>query len=98
MTKLLFILAVSLLTPLASAGLAELTTSELKLKKLLGDGTPDPIPLWPGRPPKFAENAPAEVVTDEARIRMISVPTISPYLPPKEKSTGMAVIVCAGGG
>lgn len=75
-----------------------MTPSELKLKKLLGEGAPDPIPLWPGKPPKFMENAPPEVVTDEARIRMISVPTLSLYLPPKEKRTGMAVIVCAGGG
>jgi acetyl esterase/lipase len=98
MTRFLFILAVSLLPLLASAGAAELTASELKLKTLLGDDTPGPIPLWSGKPPKFVENAPPEVVTDEARIRMISVPTISPYLPPKDKSTGMAIIVCAGGG
>ena len=35
---------------------------------------------------------------EHARIRMISVPTISPYLSPKDKRTGMAIIVCPGGG
>jgi dienelactone hydrolase len=43
------------------------------------------------------ENAPPELVED-SRIRSVSVPTITPYLPPKEKRTGMAIIVCAGGG
>jgi endo-1,4-beta-xylanase len=87
-----------LLAPLAALHAAEPTPAETVLKKLLGDGTPDPIPLWAGKPPKFVENAPPEVVTAEARIRMISVPTISPYLPPKDKSNGMAIVVCAGGG
>ena len=96
--KTFLLLAWLLLAPFAVVEAVELTPSELKLKKLLGDCTPDPIPLWPGRPPKFMENAPPEVVTDEARVRMISVPTLSPYLSPKDKSTGMAVIVCAGGG
>lgn len=77
---------------------AELTPSELALKTILGSGTPDPIPLWVGKPPRFAENAPPEEVTGEARIRMVSVPTISVYLPPRDKRTGMAVVVCAGGG
>jgi acetyl esterase/lipase len=98
MTQLFFALAVLLLVPLVAATAGELTPSELKLKTLLGDGTPDPIPLWAGKPPEFVENASPEVVTDEARIRMISVPTISPYLPPKDKSNGMAIVVCAGGG
>jgi acetyl esterase/lipase len=98
MTRRFFALALSLLAPWVVLNAGELTPSELKLKTLLGDGTPDPIALWPGKPPQFMENAPPEVVTDEARIRMISVPTISPYLPPKDKNIGMAVVVCAGGG
>lgn len=81
-----------------TAGAAKPTPSELTLKRILGDGTPDPIPLWPGNPPQCVENAPPEEVTEEARIRMVSVPTISVYLPPKDQRTGMAVVVCAGGG
>ncbi len=77
---------------------AQLTPSEMALQKILGAGTPDPLPLWPGRPPQFMENATPEVVTEEARLRNVSVPTISLYLPPPEKRTGLAVIVCAGGG
>ncbi len=76
----------------------ELTPSEQALRRELGGDLPDPIPLWPDKPPRFVENAPAETVAEGARIHSVSVPTITPYLPPKEKRTGMAIIVCAGGG
>ena len=74
------------------------TPSEIALRQLLGEETPEPIPLWPCNPPDFADNAPTEVVNDLAHISMVSVPTISAYLPPGKKTTGMAVIVCPGGG
>jgi acetyl esterase/lipase len=90
--------AALLLAPLVALHAAELTSSEQELKNLLGEGAPNPIPLWPGKPPKFAEKAPAETVNENAQIKMISVPTISAYLPPQDKSTRMAIIVCPGGG
>jgi acetyl esterase/lipase len=89
---------VSLAFVLSASAAAELTPSEQALKKLLGDGTPDPIPLWPGKPPKYADNPPAETVNANAQIKLISVPTITAYLPPKETRTGMAIVVCPGGG
>lgn len=76
----------------------DLTPSEAALKKLLGPDTPDPIPLWGGRPPKFLENASPETVDENGRIKSVSVPTLTAYLPPKGKSTGRAIVVCAGGG
>src|SRR6267142_1035923 len=45
-----------------------------------------PIVLWPG-------GAPGAVGTEAA-----DIPTLTPYLPPKEKATGAAIIVCPGGG
>jgi acetyl esterase/lipase len=77
---------------------AAATPAELALRKVLGSETPKPIPLWPGKPPKFVENAPPETVDEKPTIRMVSVPTLSPYLPPPGKKTGLALIVCAGGG
>ena len=74
------------------------TPSEDALRRLLGEGTPSPILLWPGKPTKFADDAPPETVDEHARIRMVSIPTISVYLPPKEKRTGLAIIICPGGG
>ena len=46
----------------------------------------EPFPLWPQGAPGALGKEPADV------------PTLTPYLPPKEKATGAAVIVCPGGG
>jgi dienelactone hydrolase len=81
-----------------SALATEPTPAEQELGKVLGDGTPRPIPLWPGKPPKFWEHAPPETVDEKPTIRLVSVPTISPYLPPPGRGTGMALVVCPGGG
>ena len=45
-----------------------------------------PIVLWPG-------GAPGAIGTEA-----VDIPTLTPYLPPKEKATGAAIIVCPGGG
>ncbi|GBD34930.1 Acetylxylan esterase [bacterium HR36] len=47
---------------------------------------PTVIPLWPDKPPG--------AVSDKPEDR----PTLTLYLPPKEKATGTAVVVCPGGG
>ncbi len=88
------LVAAALLAP----ALAELTPTERELMQQLGPGTPEPIPLWPDKPPQFLENAAPEVIADNQRIRSVSVPTITPFLPPKEQRSGMAIIVFAGGG
>ena len=83
---------------LSAISFAELTTSERELIMQLGPGTPEPIPLWSGKPPKFIENTAPEVIKDNQTIQSVSVPTITPYLPPKDKCNGMAIVACAGGG
>ena len=45
-----------------------------------------PIVLWPG-------GAPGALGTEA-----LDIPTLTPYLPAKEKATGAAIIVCPGGG
>ncbi|WP_395749630.1 alpha/beta hydrolase [Prosthecobacter sp.] len=50
------------------------------------------IPLWPGKPPQFLENAPAEIQEERGTIRNVTVPAITLFLPPAEKRTGMAII------
>lgn len=80
------------------AGGAELTPTELKLKEVLGPETPDPVRLWPDRPPRFAENAPPETVDEHARMKSVSVPTIAVYRAPAAKQPTMAIVVCPGGG
>jgi acetyl esterase/lipase len=46
----------------------------------------EPIILWPG-------GAPGAVGREQA-----DIPQLTPYLPPKEKATGAAIIICPGGG
>jgi len=48
--------------------------------------SPQPIVLWP-------DGAPGAIGKEEA-----DIPTLTPYLPPRDKATGAAVIVCPGGG
>lgn len=76
----------------------ELTPSEERLIEILGPATPRPIALWPEGPPLAIKNPPPEEVTPEGRIRIISDPSISVYLPPPEKANGRAILMFPGGG
>jgi acetyl esterase/lipase len=59
----------------------------LTLTAPLVNAAPDaPIVLWPS-------GAPGAVGT-----AAVDIPTLTPYLPPKDKMTGAAIIVCPGGG
>jgi acetyl esterase/lipase len=63
--------------------------------------TPQPsatLRLWDGPAPHAPEHPGPETFDAEGRVKNVSVPTLSLYLPPKEKANGMAVIVCSGGG
>ncbi len=59
------------------------------------------LPLYPGGIPNSRTSADEEK-SDSADgiliISKISRPTLTVYLPPKEKATGVAVIICPGGG
>ncbi|MFD2571275.1 alpha/beta hydrolase [Spirosoma soli] len=61
------------------------------------------IKLWPdGAIPNAIAGAEitekSETTDGILRISNVSVPTLTVYLPPKEKSTGAAVMICPGGG
>ncbi len=88
----------ALLSTTHAAEPREATPAELELKRQLGAETPEAVLLWSDQPPRFVENAPAETVVEIAKIRGVSVPTLSTYLPAKELRNGMAIVVCAGGG
>jgi len=57
------------------------------------------IKLYPKGVPN-SKPAPADYVEDDSNnhARLVTDPTITPYLPEKGKATGTAVVVCPGGG
>ena len=55
------------------------------------------IPLWPDGVPNLVSGGKAEAFVNE-RYANVSVPQLFVYLPPKEKASGTALVICAGGG
>lgn len=59
---------------------------------------PAAIPLWDkGAPGSEARARESETITGE-NVGNVHNPTLTPYLPERDKSTGTAVIICPGGG
>jgi acetyl esterase/lipase len=64
--------------------------------------SPTEIPLWPKGAPGSEGKPAREVVTasatGELSVAGIHNPSVTPYLPSKDKATGMAILVIPGGG
>jgi endo-1,4-beta-xylanase len=64
--------------------------------------TPQEIPLWPAGAPGSEGKAAPETVTKSASgelsVATIHKPSITPYVPSKDKATGTAILVIPGGG
>jgi acetyl esterase/lipase len=59
---------------------------------------PPAIPLWPkGAPGSESRMAEPEAI-DGSNVCNVHNPTITPYVPDADKATGIAVIICPGGG
>ena len=63
------------------------------------------VPLWPGGAPGQGGNAAKEKVVEsgkgkkhDRRVSSIHEPSLTVYLPAREKATGAAVVICPGGG
>jgi len=56
------------------------------------------ISLWPNGAPGFESRRNEPELAKEYWVRHIENPSITVYLPPKEKATGAAVVICPGGG
>ncbi|MEO8426613.1 MAG: alpha/beta hydrolase [Verrucomicrobiota bacterium] len=69
---------------------------------LLAAELPKEIPLWPNGAPGSEGKTAKEVVTKSASSELsvwsIHNPSLTPYLPAKEKATGTAMLVIPGGG
>ncbi len=68
------------------------------LGPLFAQEAPKQIPLWPNGAPGFESLRNEPELAKDYWVRHINNPSITVYLPPKEKATGAAVVICPGGG
>src|SRR5207302_4794977 len=87
------------------SGPGPMTTSPILLVASLlsqaaapGADGPREIPLWPNGAPGFEGRRDEAPLAKDYWVRNIHNPSITAYLPPREKANGAAVIVCPGGG
>ncbi len=64
----------------------------------LAQTEPQQIHLWPNGAPGFENRRDEPEQAKDWWVRNIHNPSITVFLPPKEKATGAAVLVCPGGG
>ncbi len=56
------------------------------------------IPLWTNGAPGFEERKNEAELAESYWVKNIHNPTLTAFLPQKEKSTGAAIVICPGGG
>lgn len=64
----------------------------------LAQQPPRDIPLWPNGAPGFESRRNEPPTAKDYWVANIHNPTLTIYLPPPEKATGAAVVICPGGG
>jgi acetyl esterase/lipase len=65
---------------------------------LMAQDAPPVIHLWPNGAPGFGSRKDIPEAGTSAMLKSVDNPSLTVFLPPKDKATGAAVIVCPGGG
>src|SRR5579859_5323372 len=61
-----------------------------------GQSPPAPLNVWPGKAPGAAQDV--QEKWDKKKVTNVTEPTLEVFRPEKDQDTGVAVIVCPGGG
>lgn len=61
-------------------------------------GEPAKVPLWPKGAPGFESRKDEPEVLQGPALKNVNNPSLTVYLPPRDKATGTAIVVCPGGG
>src|SRR5215813_9395136 len=56
------------------------------------------VPLWPNGAPGFENRKNEPEQSKDWWVKNVHNPSLNVFLPPKEKTTGAAVVICPGGG
>lgn len=64
----------------------------------IAQDTPFVMHLWPNGAPGYENRKNEPEIAKDYYVKNIHNPSITVYLPPKEKATGAAVVICPGGG
>ena len=64
----------------------------------MAQDSPLVVHLWPNGAPGYESRRNEPEVAKDYYVKNIQNPSITVYLPPKEKATGAAVVICPGGG
>lgn len=75
-----------------------MTTLAPILALALAAQDPQTIPLWPAGAPGFESRRDEPEEARDYWVKNVHNPSITAYLPPREKATGAAVVICPGGG
>lgn len=65
---------------------------------LLAADAPPTLPLWPNGAPGFEARKDIPEQAASYWVKNINSPSLTVFLPPKEKANGAAVVICPGGG
>lgn len=64
----------------------------------MAQDSPTVYHLWPNGAPGYEKRKDEPEIAKDYYVKNIHNPSVTVYLPPKEKATGAAVIICPGGG